>query len=51
MEQDDLPPQQRRSREDGVGWEIGDLFGRMIWLILFAVVVGGIFYLAMRATH
>ena len=51
MTDDDLPPPQSRPEEDSAGWQIGDLFGQSMWIVLFLAIVGGIFYLVLHATH
>lgn len=52
MERDDLPPKRETDVEDRSFFEsLGELFGASIWIALFLVIVGGGFYLFIRATH
>lgn len=54
MDEDDLPPQPLREapeQTEGFARSLGELAGGSLWLGLFLVLVGGIFYLLMRGTH
>jgi len=54
MDEDDLPPlglREAPEETEGFARSLGELAGASVWIALFLAIAGGIFYLALRATH
>lgn len=45
MDNDDLPPPPRRFRES-FGGEIGDIAGRLLWILIPVAIIAAVLYLA-----
>lgn len=48
MEDDDLPPPETEHYEPGLADSLGQVFGSMVWIVGFALLIGGVFWLIVR---
>ncbi len=51
MDEDDLPPSKTPPHEETAAGSFGRLFGALVWIGLFTIVVAGAIWLMTRAPH